>query len=117
MVRHIKRTGDIIDLGLQFRVAFLSVKFGTMMRLALESGVAKLSYISGEPRDLALTVRLHPEGDAASVIELEVGFDVDSLGWVTKYFLKHHPEIRMGIFSGVACTVISAAAELTRRRD
>lgn len=115
MVRHIKRHGDVIDLGLQFKVAFLSVKFGTHMKLALEGQTARITYLSGEPRDLALVMQLHAEGDAASVLELDVGFDIDSLGWVTKYFLRHHPEIRTGIFSGVACTVLGAAAELAKR--
>jgi hypothetical protein len=115
MVRHIKRNGDVIDLGLQFKVAFLSVKFGTQMKLALDGETARISYLSGEPRDLALVMRLHPDGETASVLELDVGFDIDSLGWVTKYFLRHHPEIRTGIFSGVACTVLGAAADLAKR--
>ena len=35
-------------------------------------------------------------------------FDLHSLGWLVKYFLKHHPEIQHGIFPGVALVLIDS---------
>ena len=36
------------------------------------------------------------------MVDVDASFEVESLGWLVKYFLKHHPEIRHGIFPGVA---------------
>ena len=35
-------------------------------------------------------------------------FDLMSLGWLAKYFLRHHPEIQFGIFPGVALVLVDS---------
>jgi hypothetical protein len=49
-------------------------------------------------------------------VRSDAEFEVKSLGWLAKYFLKHHPEIQYGIFPGVALALLDSlkrAAELS----
>ena len=67
----------------------------------------ELSHVEGEPRDLVLRFDVLPvEDPAQSVLVAGIGFDISSLGWLVKFFLKHHPEIQYGVFPGSALTLV-----------
>ena len=53
------------------------------------------------------------EDGAACLVEGDGEFDLHSLGWLVKYFLKHHPEIQHGIFPGVALVLIDSLRRAT----
>ena len=69
----------------------------------------ELRWTAGEPQKLRLRFTLTPIDDGrACLVEGDGEFDVLSLGWLVKYFLKHHPEIQFGIFPGVALVLIGS---------
>lgn len=106
MVRNLQVAGDSVRIDLQFKVAFLSVKFGCRAKIVREkSNVLRVEYVDGEPAGLWLRFSLLPGEAEQSRVQVESGFDLDSLGWVAKYFLKHHPEIRPGVFAGVGYAI------------
>lgn len=106
MVRNLQIVGDNVRIELQFKVAFLSVKFGCRAKIIREANnIVRVEYVDGEPAGLRLRFTLLPDGEGLSRVEVESGFDLDSLGWVAKYFLKHHPEIRPGVFAGVGYAI------------
>jgi hypothetical protein len=53
------------------------------------------------------------EGERACFVETEAGFDVQSLGWLVKYFLKHHSEIQHGIFPGITLVLLDSIRRAT----
>jgi hypothetical protein len=109
MVRDLRRERDHMAIELQFKVAIVSVRFGATMRLVREGPDAvRFDFIDGEPRDLSLRFAGHALEGGASLLEVGVGFDIDSLGWLTKYFLRHHPEIRDGAHAGTAVAIVEA---------
>jgi hypothetical protein len=62
-----------------------------------------------EPKDIRLRFTLTPtEGGRACSAEADVEFDLTSLGWMAKYFLRHHPEIQFGVFPGVALVLVDS---------
>jgi ribosome-associated toxin RatA of RatAB toxin-antitoxin module len=110
MIHRVHRDGDRVTVGLRFKVALFSVGFEFVAdaRREEESSLV-LHGTSGEPRGLRLGFRLEPlDGGAATLLETSAEFDVLSLGWLAKYFLKHHPEIQNGIFPGVALSLLEA---------
>jgi hypothetical protein len=108
MVRELKRQGERFVIGLQFKVSILSVKFGATLTATREDESAlRLDYVDGEPAGLSLRFAGHPlEGKA--LLETSVFYDIDSLGWLAKHFLKHHPEIRDGAYAGTAIAIVEA---------
>ena len=115
IVRHLRRNGDTIDLGLHFRFALLSFRFGIIARLERRDDALVFHYLSGEPRDASLVLSIVEDGADSSVLRCELGFDLDSLGWVVKYFLKHHQEIRAGIYTGSVAAILEAFVEQAAR--
>jgi hypothetical protein len=108
MVRELKRDGDRFRIELQFRVSVLSVRFGGTTRLVRESESAvRFDYIDGEPVGLSLRFAAHALEDKA-LLQIDVAFDIDSLGWLAKHFLRHHPEIRDGAHTGTAVAIVEA---------
>jgi carbon monoxide dehydrogenase subunit G len=102
MLSKVKRDGDRVTVHLKFKVAFFSVGFDFVADAKYEEGKwLDLRWVSGEPKDLHIRFELTEEG-ASTVLRSTISFDPFSLGWLTKYFLKHHPEIRYGIFPGCA---------------
>jgi hypothetical protein len=109
MVRDLRRERDRFVIELQFKVSILSVRFGATQRLVRESPDAvRFDYIEGEPRGLSLRFAGHPLEGAESLLQVDVGYDIDSLGWLAKHFLKHHPEIRDGAHAGTAVAIVEA---------
>jgi ribosome-associated toxin RatA of RatAB toxin-antitoxin module len=115
MVNHAKRVGDDVTFDLKFRVGFFSAgfEFTAVAKYEAEKWLA-LTWKSGEPRDIKLNFKLTPvEGDAACIVETEASFDVQSLGWLVKYFLKNHGEIQHGIFPGITLVLLDSIRRAT----
>ena len=108
MIERVKLAGDRVTVELKFRIAIFSAKFhfhGTVERD--EKKRVTIRAVDGEPRDLVLVFELQPDGDG-SQLAIDVRFDMTSLGWLVKYFLKHHPEIEFGVFPGTALVILDA---------
>ena len=119
MIHRASRRGDEIVLDLRFKVGLIfSVGFQFVARIVQGPGHRlELRWISGEPRDVLLRFELTAlDGEGACLVESEGAFDVMSLGWLAKYFLKHHPEIQFGIFPGVALVLIDSLRRAVEQR-
>jgi hypothetical protein len=104
MLHRVRRTGDRVNIQLRFKIALFSVGFEFTADATRQPGEwAEVRWVDGEPRDLRLRFDLRPLDDGRRT-ELTAGafFDIDSLGWLAKYFLRHHPEIRYGVYPGAA---------------
>jgi ribosome-associated toxin RatA of RatAB toxin-antitoxin module len=108
MVHRARRSGDDVTYDLRFRIGFFSVGFHFTARATWqEPEWIELRWVSGEPAGIRLRFDLVPldEGRACQVTG-DGEFELQSLGWLVKYFLKHHPEIQHGIFPGVALVLL-----------
>ncbi len=110
MVHRATRRGDRVTFELKFRVGFFSVGFEFTADATYEAEKwLELRWVSGEPKDIRLRFELSPTDEGkACLVEGDGSFDLHSLGWLVKYFLKHHPEIQHGIFPGVALVLIDS---------
>ncbi len=118
MVREIRREGDLFRIELQFKVTVVSARFGAQTRVVRESDNAlRMDYVDGEPKGLRLRFAYSSpqELGGAALLHTESFFDPDSLGWLAKYFLKHHPEIRDGAQTGTAVAIIDALRSAIER--
>ncbi len=118
MVDRARRRGDTVDFDLKFRVGFFSAGFQFSADATYQEpsppgvGVGdggawlELRWISGEPRAVKFRFALTPIDAGACLVQADAEFDVQSLGWLVKYFLKHHPEIQHGIFPGVSLVLV-----------
>jgi hypothetical protein len=110
MVHRVRLDGDRVTVDLKFKLALFSVGF---QFVAVETHEAQrwleLRWVAGEPRGIRLRFELEPldEGRACT-LRTDGEFDATSLGWLTKYFLRHHPEIQYGIFPGVALALFDS---------
>jgi carbon monoxide dehydrogenase subunit G len=118
MVHRTRQTGDDVTFELRFKVGFFSVGFQFDAHITFDDGRSlELVWTGGEPKDIRLRFTLTPvDGGRACSVEGDGEFDLTSLGWLAKYFLRHHPEIQFGIFPGVALVLVdslrSAADEI-----
>lgn len=110
MVHRARRQGDDVTFELRFKIGFFSVGFQFKAHATHESERwLELNWTEGEPRGIRLRFALTPTDDGrACMVEGDGEFDVMSLGWLAKYFLRHHPEIQFGIFPGVALVLIDS---------
>lgn len=110
MIHKVTRQGDRVTIDLKFKVSLFSVGFQfTVDAIHEEQKWVELAYVSGEPREIRLRYELVPlDGGKATELRCDAQFDVQSLGWLTKYFLKNHPEIEYGIFPGVSLSLVDA---------
>ncbi|WP_394821250.1 SRPBCC family protein [Pendulispora albinea] len=115
MVHRVRRQGDHVSFELKFKVGFFSVGFEFSAHATYEPEQwLELRWTSGEPRDIRLRFDLKSIDDGkACLVEGNGEFDASSLGWLVKYFLKHHPEIQFGIFPGVALVLIDSLRRAT----
>jgi ribosome-associated toxin RatA of RatAB toxin-antitoxin module len=116
MVNHARRRGDSVTFDLKFRVGFFSAgfEFTTEAKYEAEKWL-ELAWTAGEPRDIKMRFALTPiEGEKACFVETEAEFDVQSLGWLVKYFLRHHPEIQQGIFPGITLVLLDSIRRATQ---
>jgi hypothetical protein len=110
MIHKVKREADRAHVFLRFKLALFSVGFDFVAAVKTE-GQRRLELVglSGEPRDIRLAFELWPhDGGKATILSGSGGFEMQSLGFLVKYFLRHHPEIELGIFPGVALGLIDA---------
>ena len=110
MVHRVRRRDDDLTFELRFKIGFFSVGFEFQAHATYEAERSlELRWTGGEPRNIRLRFTLTPTEDGrACTVEGDGEFDVMSLGWLAKYFLRHHPEIQFGIFPGVALVLIDS---------
>lgn len=114
MIHRVQREGDRITVHFRFKLALFSVGFHVVVDAVAEPERSlELRWVSGEPRGLRLRFELTPDGADACVVRAESELDVMSLGWVAKYFLRHHPEIQHGILPGVALNLLDSMRRAT----
>jgi hypothetical protein len=115
MVDRARRRGDTVEFELKFKVGFFSAGFDFTTKMSYEPGKWLVyDWTAGEPRGICLRFELTPiEGESACMVQTEAGFDVQSLGWLVKYFLKHHPEIQHGIFPGITLVLLDSIRRAT----
>ncbi len=104
MIHKTTRHGNRVTVELRFKVALFSAKFEfTAEIVEVPDQSMELRFISGEPHGLRIRHDLTPLDDGrATEVRTHVCFDLNSLGWLVKFFLRHHPEIQFGVFSGTA---------------
>ncbi|MEZ4263507.1 MAG: SRPBCC family protein [Polyangiaceae bacterium] len=110
MIHRVRLDGDRATVDLKFKVSLISVGFRFVVDVKSEPEKwLELSWVDGEPRDIRLRFDLDPiEGEDACMLRSSGAFDVMSLGWLAKYFLKHHPEIQFGVLPGVALALLES---------
>jgi len=110
MIDKVKVEGDRLTMRLAFRIALFTARFGYTAKLTREEGRwLEVSYESGEPRDLRLRFDLEPTPDGAgTLLYVASSFDLSTLGWLVKFFLKHHPEIRYGVYPGSSLALLDS---------
>jgi hypothetical protein len=119
MVSRVRRTGDDVVFDLKFKIGFFSVGFQFTARATYEKEQwLELRWLAGEPRDIVLRFDLSPLDDGRACLVSGSGeFDTMSVGWLAKYFLRHHPEIQFGIFPGVALVLIDSLRRAATERS
>src|SRR3569833_3459111 len=101
MMSKATREQDRVHVHLKFKITLFSVGFDFVAHATYEENKwLELRGIYGDKRDLHIRFELCGDGESASTLKATISFDPFSLGWLSKYFLKHHPEIRYGIFPG-----------------
>jgi ribosome-associated toxin RatA of RatAB toxin-antitoxin module len=110
MIHRVRLDGDRVTVDLRFRVSFLSVGFQFVAEVVQEpERWLELRGVSGEPKGIRLRFEMTPLDDGrACLLRGDGEFDVMSLGWLAKYFLKNHPEIEYGVFPGVALALVES---------
>ena len=110
MVHKVRRQGARVEVDLKFKVALFSAGFQVTADVSMEAEKwLELRWVSGEPREIRLRFELSPLDDGkATLIRANGAFDAMSLGWLVKFFLKHHPEIQHGIFPGTTLVLLDA---------
>lgn len=111
MIHRAERRGDEVSIVLRFRIALLSAKFGFSASVREEETerVFDIQYISGEPRGLRLRFELEPAaGGSHTLLRLAASYDIYSLGFLVKFFLRHHPEITCGVYPGTVLSLMES---------
>jgi hypothetical protein len=110
MIHRVRRDGDRVTVDLKFKLALFSVGFQFTADTTHEvERWMELRWVAGEPRGIRLRFELLPLDEGrACLLRGEGEFDIHSLGWLAKTFLKHHPEIQFGVFPGVALVLIDS---------
>jgi carbon monoxide dehydrogenase subunit G len=116
MLHKVRRVGDRVTAQLRFKVSFFSVGFEFTADARYEEGKwLELVGVAGEPRDLRIRFDLDDAGGGTTRVRASISFDMFSLGWLAKYFLKSHPEIQFGIFPGCALALVESMRKAAER--
>ena len=100
--------GDQVTLALRFRMGIFSTTFQFRAHIEREEGRRlALRWIEGLPRNIFVAFELEPDAGGTR-LKCEISYDIQSLGWVVKYFLKHHPEMALGSYAGTALVLVDA---------
>jgi len=104
---------------LRFCISLFSVGFAFTAKATYEEGKwFELRYLSGEPRDLYIKMEVDDveDNENASLVRTTLRFDAMSLGWLAKFFLKHHPEIRFGVVPGSALVLFDGLRRVAEKK-
>ena len=117
MIHRVRRRGPRVDMMLRLKVAVFSARFGFSAHVVAEAERwLELRHIAGEPDGLVVRFELTPiEEGRATWTTASVSFDVRSLGWLVKFFLRHHPEIQNGVLPGAALTLLGSLRDAVGR--
>lgn len=117
MMSRVRLDGDRATVDLKFKVALFSVGFQFVVDVSKKHEEhLELRWVSGEPRGIRLRFDLAPLDDGkACQLRSSGEFDALSLGWLAKYFLKHHPEIQFGVIPGVAVGLLEAMRQAVEK--
>lgn len=110
MIHRVIRRDDRATLQLKFKLSLFSVGFEFVVDIVKERERSlELRWVSGEPEGILLGYELVPlDGGRACELRATSKFDLTNLGWFAKYFLRHHPEIELGVVPGVAIGLLDA---------
>lgn len=110
MMHKVRRSGDRATVDLKFKISLFSVGFQFVVDIEKKhQEFLELRYVSGEPKGIKLRFDLESVDDGKACVVRSTGaFDAMSLGWLAKYFLRHHPEIQFGVMPGVAVGLLEA---------
>ena len=97
-----------VRIDLKYRFFMLSFKFHVIADVNTDGkGQLDLYSTAGKLKDLRIHFRLKPvEEGRHSLFFCSMYFDVKSLGWLVDHFLRHHPEIELGVFSATAPVIV-----------
>lgn len=117
MMHKVRRSGDRATVDLKFKISLFSVGFQFVVDIDKKhEEFLELRYVSGEPKGIKLRFDLEPADEGKATIVRSTGaFDAMSLGWLAKYFLRHHPEIQFGVMPGVAVGLLEAMRAATEK--
>ena len=119
MLHAVRVDGVLATVQLRVGFGLFGSTFAFVARIEKSSTqTVDLAYVSGEPAGFRLRFSLSA-GAAPETTRLQVdlGFDPDSLGWLASLFSKRHPELRYGIVPGCALALLESVrlrAEATR---
>ncbi|HEX4459392.1 MAG TPA: hypothetical protein VIA18_15540 [Polyangia bacterium] len=109
MLDKVKRQGDRVTVHLRFKISLVSVGFEFTCALKMEhERWLELTWVAGEPKGLRIRFDLEDTESGTTQVKAGIWFDALSLGWLAKYFLRHHPEIQFGIFPGCALAIVDS---------
>jgi len=119
MMHRVRSDGDRATVDLKFKVALFSVGFQFVVDVERKHEESiELRWVSGEPRGIRLRFDLEPLDEGAACRLRSTGeFDAMSLGWLAKYFLKHHPEIQFGVMPGVAVALLQSMRQVVEQSE
>jgi hypothetical protein len=117
MIQRVVREGRYLKVHLRFGLSLFSAHFAFKVDPVVDEGRGiELRYIDGEPRDLTIRYMLEPgSAPERTVLYAYIGFDVFSVGFLAKFFLKHHPEIRHGTYPGSALALLDSVRRAVER--
>lgn len=116
MLEKVELKGDRVVVKLRFGVSLFSAGFAFTADVKREERRSvELTHVAGEPDRLVLRYDLDPLEENVTQVHAGITFEPDSLGWLAKYFLRHHPEIRYGIFPGCAVALIESMRIVVER--
>lgn len=110
MIQKVQRDSRHVTVHLRFGLSLFSAHFAFKVEPVIDEGRSiELRYVSGEPHDLSIRHELVAAADPAhTLLYTTIGFDVYSVGFLAKFFLKHHPEIRYGVYPGSALALLDS---------
>ncbi len=112
-VKFLGDKGDAMRIRLELRYRFFlfRTKFEVDADVHVDGSNLDLVGTSGKPQGLRAHFRAQPVtivegGPEQTLVYCSLRFDVHSLGWLVDYFLRHHPEIELGVFSATAPVIV-----------
>lgn len=110
MVHQARWEGERVWMQIRFRIAILSAKFAFTAAAEWEDERwLEMNWISGEPAHIRMRFEVEALDEGrATLVRVAVSYDPRSLGWLVKFFLRHHPEIELGLFPGTTLVLLDA---------